>query len=162
MNPIDYSALPLRDIHLPGPVDWWPLAYGWWLLLGSVVIALIAVWLRRRSRFRERAALKGLKAVAKALAGGRAPAWCIQQISMTMRRFAMSSSRGVPVAGLTGDQWLRFLDSRWERDEFSEGIGRVLIYGPYAPAERVSADDVGALNALCIDWVRAQRPAAEA
>jgi hypothetical protein len=79
---------------------------------------------------------------------------------MTMRRFAMSASGGVPVAGLTGEQWLRFLDSRWERDEFSAGIGRVLIYGPYAPADRISADDVGALNALCIDWVRAQHPAA--
>jgi hypothetical protein len=159
MNPVDYSALPLRDIHLPEPVAWWPLAYGWWILLGMVLIAALAAWLRYRRRYRERAALKGLKAVAKALANGRAPGWCIQQISMIMRRFAMSIAGAAPVAGMTGEQWLSFLDSRWERDEFSEGIGRVLIYGPYAPADRISSDDVGALNMLCIDWVRAQRPA---
>jgi hypothetical protein len=77
---------------------------------------------------------------------------------MILRRFAMSVGGAAPVAGLTGEAWLRFLDSRWARDEFSGGIGRVLIFGPYAPPGRVSASDVSALNELCIDWIRAQRP----
>lgn len=37
----------LKDIQLPEPVSWWPLAYGWWVLIGLVVFAL-AVWLVRR------------------------------------------------------------------------------------------------------------------
>jgi len=160
MNPTDFSELPLRDIHLPGAVAWWPPAYGWWILLGLLCVAGAAwVW-RYRSHYRERAALRGLRAVAADLAAGRAPAACIQRISMILRRFAMSVAGPTPVAGITGDAWLRFLDSRWPRDEFSAGIGRVLIFGPYAPPDRVSAGDVGALNELCMDWVRAQRPAA--
>jgi hypothetical protein len=162
MNQIDFSQLPLRDIHLPDPVAWWPPAVGWWIVLGLLGLAVLALWLRHRHRLRERAALKGLKAVAKALAEGREPVFCIQQISMILRRFAMSTAGATPVAGLTGERWLEFLDSRWERDEFSGGGGRVLIYGPYAPADRVGADDVDALNALCMDWIRAQRPPAEA
>jgi hypothetical protein len=158
MNPNDFSQLPLRDIHLPDPVGWWPPAYGWWLLAGMLLIGA-ALWSwRYRSHYRERAALRGLRAVARELAAGGSPARCIQSISMIVRRFSMSVAGQGPVAGLTGDDWLEFLDSRWGRDEFAAGIGRVLIYGPYAPPDRVSADDVGAVNDLCMDWVKAQRP----
>jgi len=160
MNPTDYSQLPLRDIHLPAAIGWWPLAPGWWIVLGIVVAGLAFAGWRYHRAFRERAALRSLKAVARTLAEGGSPAACVQRISMILRRFAMSVAGGRPVAGLTGDAWLEFLDSRWSRDEFSGGIGRVLVYGPYAPPERVSAADVSALNQLCLDWVRAQRPEA--
>jgi hypothetical protein len=158
MNPIDYSQLPLRDIHLPGPISWWPLAYGWWILLAVVGVAGALGWLYYRRRYRERAAIRGLKSVAEALAEGTAPVVCVQRISMILRRFAMSIGESKSVAGLTGESWLNFLDRRWERDEFLAGVGRVLIYGPYAPPGRVSAGDANALNELCLDWVRAQRP----
>lgn len=158
MNPTDFSQLPLRDIHLPEAVSWWPLAIGWWVLIGIAVAGLLAAAWQYHRKARERAAIRGLRAVARALADGSAPAACVQRTSMILRRFAMSVAGHAPVAGLTGDAWLRFLDSRWGRDEFSAGAGRVLIFGPYAPPERVSAADVSALNALCIDWIRAQRP----
>jgi hypothetical protein len=158
MNPTDFSELPLRDIHLPAAIPWWPPAIGWWLLLGAVCAAALAFVWRYRSHYRERAALRALRAVALQLAEGREPAACVQRISMILRRFAMSIAGQTPVAGLTGDAWLRFLDSRWGRDEFSAGTGRVLIFGPYAPPDRVGAEDVSTLNELCMDWVRAQRP----
>lgn len=47
------SGPELRDIHVPG-ASWWPLAPGWWLVLGLLVIALLALawwlprWWRRR------------------------------------------------------------------------------------------------------------------
>lgn len=156
MNPTDLSQL--RDIHLPGAIAWWPPAPGWWALLGVILLGLGVLWWRHRQRFRERAALRGLKAVAQALAAGTEPVVCIQRISMILRRFAMSLEGRAPVAGLTGEHWLGYLDSRWGRDEFSAGTGRVLIFGPYAPAGRVSGSDVGALAALCMDWIRSQRP----
>ena len=86
------------------------------------------------------------------------PDFLLIALGAVLRRFAMSLEGRAPVAGLTGERWLGFLDSRWSRDEFSAGAGRVLIFGPYAPAGRVSGSDVGALASLCMDWVRAQRP----
>jgi hypothetical protein len=160
MNPTDLSAL--RDIHLPEAIGWWPLAPGWWTLLGLLVVILGALFWRYQRRFRERAALRGLKAVERSLAAGTEPVLCVQRISMILRRFAMSLEGRAPVAGLTGESWLRYLDSRWGRDEFSAGTGRMLIFGPYAPAGRVSGSDVGALAALCMDWIRAQRGPATA
>ena len=37
---MDENALPLRDLHLPDAIGWWPPAPGWW-----VVIALLAAGL---------------------------------------------------------------------------------------------------------------------
>jgi hypothetical protein len=31
----------LRDIHLPEPVQWWPLAPGWWILISLLLVALV-------------------------------------------------------------------------------------------------------------------------
>lgn len=45
-NPLDL----LRDIHLPEPVSWWPLAPGWWILIiaGCLLSGwLIRLWYRR-------------------------------------------------------------------------------------------------------------------
>ena len=53
MNPLDPATLPLRDIHLPLPVDGWPPAPGWWLValvVASLVAAGVVRW--RRDRFR--------------------------------------------------------------------------------------------------------------
>lgn len=59
----------LHDIHLPPPVGWWPLAWGWWGLAGLALATLCgAVWavrwyLRqpRQLALRELAALRSRK-----------------------------------------------------------------------------------------------------
>jgi hypothetical protein len=157
MNPTDYSQLPLRDIHLPDAIGWWPPAVGWWMLLGLGIVAGAIVLWRYRSRFRERAALRALRAARAALETGAVPVDCVQKVSIVIRRFAISVGSGVPVAGLTGEQWLAFLDSRWDRSAFAEGAGRLMIYGPYAPPGRVAREDVATLTDLCIEWIGAQR-----
>src|SRR5262245_54923082 len=105
MNQTDFSQLPLRDIHLPGAVGWWPPAFGWWLLLtlAFVAAALYALHLYR-ARHR-RAALRGLTRVRAALERGVEPVVCLQNVSTILRRFAMTSAAragadGVDVPGL--------------------------------------------------------------
>ena len=54
----------LRDIHLPPPISWWPLAPGWWILIFAGTFA--SIWLtktlvqRYRSNLYRRQALKKL------------------------------------------------------------------------------------------------------
>jgi len=59
MNADDPSSIPLRDIHLPDPIGWWPPAPGWSIVLGLLVLAsaglAFALWHRHRRRLQRAA-----------------------------------------------------------------------------------------------------------
>ena len=176
MNPTDFTQLPLRDIHLPALIAWWPPAPGWWIAATLVVAALVAFGLYYRSGRHRRAALRSVGKMRAALEQGQEPVACLQRVSTTLRRFAMTTAdqqnvaalRAVDgvadrpdsdeVAGLTGVRWLRYLDSRWKRDEFSRGAGRLLLAAPYARPETIDRQHALDLTVLCADWLEAQRP----
>ena len=46
------ETLPLRDIHLPDPIGWWPLAPGWWGVLGLVLLIISGIFWWRRKKHR--------------------------------------------------------------------------------------------------------------
>jgi hypothetical protein len=161
MNPsVDYSQLPLRDIHLPDAVGWWPPAPGWWLILFGIFAVLVYAGIRRYRFRRHRAALRALAGIAAELERGAEPVTCLQTLSAVLRRFVMtvaqpSEARTVP--GLTGTRWLEYLDERWTADAFRNGVGRMLLEAPYAPEHSVSPDRARELTSLCADWIRAQQ-----
>ena len=161
MNPtVDLSQLPLRDIHLPGPVGWWPPAIGWWFLAALVLVG-IALYAAHFYRTRhKRAALKAVTRVRTALEQGAEPVACLQFLSTILRRFAMTSAARAAgeadVAGLIGDRWLRFLDGRWNRTDFSAGLGKRLTAAPYARPNSIERATALELTALCTAWLAAQ------
>lgn len=155
---LDPGQLPLRDIHLPEAIGWWPPAMGWWMLAGAVLLGAVIWALRYRAAWRQRAAMVELKAALEALRAGGDPVICAQHLSTTLKRFAMTlSSQPETVAGLTGEPWLAWLDSRWEREAFSEGAGQGLLSAPYVGAGRLDHEHCLELGLLCQDWVRAQK-----
>lgn len=162
MNPgVDFSQLPLRDIHLPGEVSWWPPAPGWWLLLLLGLAVLAFAGLRHYRYRRQRAALRTIAGIATRLENGDEPVHCLQELSAVLRRFVMTiaapaDTQSVP--GLTGARWLEYLDRHWSGGSFRHGAGRMLLDAPYAPTHSVSREQALALMQLCTDWVREQRP----
>ena len=53
MNPVlDPAQLPLRDIHLPEAIGLWPPAFGWWILVGAVLVGMVFWALRYRAGWR--------------------------------------------------------------------------------------------------------------
>lgn len=164
MNPsIDVSDLPLRDIHLPEPVSWWPPAPGWWLLVAAVVIALaFALWQRYRTR-RTRAALRAIRRIGAELDAGAPPVECLQQLSVVLRRFVMSTAAGDDarqVPGLVGSRWLEYLDARGGGGSFRDGPGRLLLDGPYVPENSLGREDAAEIGRLLERWIKSQRPGA--
>jgi len=158
MNPtFDPAQLPLRDIHLPEQIPWWPPALGWWFLaaalLGIAIPLGAYIWRHRRHR----AARRALNEIARALAGGAEPAECAQQASIVLRRAAMTlGGRASEAAGLVGERWLAYLHSRIEEPVFSDDFGRLLLDVPYRAPEGITAEQAAALCRACVAWVNAQ------
>ena len=151
------QSLELRDIHLPAEPSFWPPAPGWWLLFGLLVA--MALWLGRlgwgqyrRVRRRQRILLE-LDRLERA--GLHGPT-LIAAISALLKRVALSRYPRTEVAALTGEAWLAFLDRTGGEGRFSDGAGRVLAHGAYAPQTREGEqqDNEQALLSFARDWLR--------
>jgi len=159
MNPAAQQPLPLKDIHLPDPVSWWPLAPGWWglviLILLLVGLFFIGRTLYRRGQLRREAhkALQDIQTQYKTHQDDRQLA---ADLSTLLRRVTLSYSSRDDVASLTDDAWLYFLDRGVAKtkfkDAFSNGAGRVLIDAPYKPTVNI---DSAALLKTCAVWIDA-------
>jgi len=169
INLIDPLAA-LHDIHLPPSIGWWPPAPGWWLLLvlAMVLIASLFWWLRRRGMQQHRsspitvkqivaAANMEMDRLAEDIGAGLAPRQAAADGSRLLRRVAIQLAilRGDTndVAGMTGEAWLCWLDAQWDRDDFSQGVGRELLDAPYRHKLDV---DLSALMSLSRTWLEKQ------
>lgn len=153
--------LPLRDIHLPEPGTWWPLAPGWWLLLGVVILIGLMLWALRlwlRHVSRRKRALAKFKALQERHLRGESAHSLVSELSVLIRRTAISLYPREEAAGLTGEDWLHWLDKAADLDPekgFCTPAGRSLINAPYRPETDVDMDGLLAISA---DWFSHIRP----
>jgi hypothetical protein len=144
------NALPLRDLHLPEAIGWWPLAPGWWVLIA--IVAAFAAWFAWREyrlwRFNapRRHALRELERFETEYLEHRNPVVLGKQVSELLRRGMLAYAPRAEVAGLTGEAWLAWLDEGLPVPYFHTEGGKSLLQLPYRdPDGDVSDVDVGAL-----------------
>ena len=159
------GTLVLRDIHGLDAIPWWPLAPGWWYLLGLagllVLLALLREWMiysgiwlgwRADARRQLRAMKKALRledqhlpALKKALRT-EDPRVLAGRLSELLRRIAMARSGRREAAGLTGDDWLQWLNANDSSRFDWEERGQMLLTAPYMPpAMEVQRKELAAL-----------------
>ncbi|HEX5126979.1 MAG TPA: DUF4381 domain-containing protein [Rhodocyclaceae bacterium] len=155
MNP---ALSGLRDIHLPPPISWWPPAPGWWLLVALVpllgLVFYIVLRLRRRNRWRV-VALAELTHLRQQYAAQNLSAQkLVGELSVLLRRVAISRFPREQVASLSGEAWLEFLDhALGDEAVFKTDGGRLLSVAPYLPSTAIAEDSLNALLALCERWL---------
>ncbi len=152
MNP---TELPIKDIHLPEPVSWWPPAVGWWILAVMLPVAVfILVWLYKRMT--RKTALKAAKRYLAAIKQdtSRDDYQKLCALSVLIRRTAISHFPRTETASLIGAQWLEFLETPMSDKRFSEGVGQLLLDVPYRKAGTEDLK-IGELIQLCEDWLQA-------
>lgn len=146
----------LKDIHLPEIIGWWPPALGWWLLLvlSLVVLLLVLVGIRKkRERMAPyRAAMKEFDRITVDYRTHNDAIKLSQQLSILLRRIAISVMPRSEVAGLTGEMWLEYLDKLSGETILCSDSGRQLLQAPYRAGVAVDAD---ALLATCKQWISA-------
>jgi len=153
MNP---TLLDLKDIHEPEAIGWWPPAIGWWLVAIAVpVLIILLVWLYKR--LTRKTALKTANKILAQIKRDKSlnNLQKLSDLSVLVRRVAISVSPRAKAAGLTGRQWLEFLDASVKGLPFSEGIGQLLADAPYRKTPPTELE-VSQLIDLCEDWLKAQ------
>lgn len=159
------TELELRDIHLPDAVSWWPPAPGWWIVAGVLLLTLLIGYMARkhyRSKALQRQIVAEIETIKNNYQSHKNTYTLTQSLSVLLRRSCISFYPRHETAGLTGEDWLHYLDSTYPEKSsssdspFQQGVGKILASAPYM-AEKSSTDiDGNALLELCEKWLQAQ------
>ncbi|MFV0934756.1 DUF4381 domain-containing protein [Pseudomonas jessenii] len=158
MNPNVPSVEQLKGIALPAPVSYAPQTWGWWVLLGLVVVAVLLVsarryWQWRRDRYR-REALVRLAQLQKCSDDLNA----LRELPELLKRVALSMSpvrNTKPVGALGGKDWQAFLARHSAQPlpaDFSQQLAQ-LAYTPDATLLALPNDQRQHLFGTCKRWV---------
>ena len=139
----------LRDVIHPVDPGFWPPAMGWWIVLVLVILCLIGALYLFRSiylRLAETSFVREVDALAQLQ-----PREAVVELSILMRRIAMTRFPRHSVAGLSGEDWLQFLDQSGNTDQFTTGPGRALVSAPYSD---LIPENLDPLFKICRDWAK--------
>ena len=151
------EQLPLKDIHIPEPIGIWPLAWGWYGLIGLLIVIIIAL-IYGIKRIKQRAAIKSAAKLLAAIKQQKQDnLQSLADLSIWLRRVVITVAPRSDVASLTGTAWLNYLDSVFTDAPFSQGVGRCLADSPYR--KNLPEDiDIDQLFSLCERWLAKQKP----
>jgi len=145
----------LRDIHLPPPVSFWPPAPGWTVLAAIILLigfVLAYFYLKRCERARAKnAALKKLQQLQQLQDQQLNAVFLLGQLSSLLKRVALAYFPREQVAGLTGVNWLLFLNKTGDTKNFTSTAGRLLMSGPY---QNKITENITPLFAYSKEWIR--------
>lgn len=153
------ATLELKDIHLPDTISWWPLAPGWWILLGGIILITLLFFVIKKHRARKRTkkiALAELEKIRHFYQQDDDAVALIRSLSTLMRRASISFYPRHDASSLTGKDWLNYLENTAPTKGFLHSDGQVLASAPYLPENHLPNVNTEALLTLCEDWLRAQ------
>jgi len=154
--------LDLKDIHLPDAISWWPLAPGWWILLAVVICTILFIFIARKIYIKKqlkRDIHRELDKIKNIYQQTQNKSQLAKSLSVLLRRASISyypdtRNNG---AGLTGQQWLSWLDNTARRPQetkqFQSEVGNVLINAPYLPDNTDLDFDAEALIDISENWL---------
>ena len=149
MNPDIDPLAELRDVILPPDPSFWPPAIGWWMAAILFVVLIATAFYGARYLFARHARTSVVQRVSslKNLDSKSA----VVELSILLKKIAVTKFPRAQVAGLTGRKWLEFLDQSGDTDQFTKGPGKILATAPYS---KQIAEDLNPVFDLCEDWVR--------
>ncbi len=147
----------LRDIHLPDPITWWPLAPGWYVLMCLMFIfALFIAYLDHRRRVHARAknqALELLQVYKQQYEKENNTQMTSARISELLRRVALVYYPRSEVASINGPAWIDFLNKTSKGIDFKP-VQTMLLESPFKPSEQIN---IKPLITRSEQWIKQRR-----
>jgi len=135
--PADVTAqlAQLRDIHLPDAISWWPLAPGWWVLAGVLLVgvACVAVFEFRRRRSLKYKALQELDQLRRGKAFELSTQGLAAELCVLIRRVVLNGADGSRYASTHGDAWGACLAA--SPNGMPTDIARYIARAPYVDCD---------------------------
>ena len=143
MNADPTSLDNLRDLAEPSPVSWWPLAPGWWVVLGLLALitgwVVVRTWRHWRANAYRRAALRELQSAND-----------VSQIAEILKRAALVAYPRSDVAALTGPAWIDWLAAAQKQPVPAE-VADALTRGVFDHTRPMNLNE---LRSFAADWIR--------
>lgn len=162
MNP-DIASIPLRDIHLPESISWWPLAPGWWITLGLLALAAVTVYLLKIFRDKQQLGKQSMQEFTTLVSQyqqDRDARQLLTSLSQLLRRVCITQFDDENIASLTGEAWLDFLDDALSNHKhqsslsFRGELGNYLVTAQYKKSISIDEQRLDHLLILSKAWLR--------
>ncbi|WP_375748723.1 DUF4381 domain-containing protein [Vibrio sp. HN007] len=142
--------LPLDVLQLPEPPGFWPFAWGWWSLLGSLLLIIITIYGIWKWQKKRNAAKKAALSLLNLERHTISPSGAMEIV----RQAVLSYYPRAKVAQLSGTSWLAFLDSQVKQPIFADHVDTWLaaLYEEDAEYEREQ------LIEHCHQWLQSALP----
>ncbi|MGJ7095305.1 DUF4381 domain-containing protein [Vibrio hannami] len=142
--------LPLDALQIPEPPGFWPFAWGWWSLLGSIVVTILIIYGVWKWQKKRHAAKKAALSLLNLERSTISPSGAMEIV----RQAVLSYYPRTKVANLSGASWLKFLDSQVKQPIFSEHVDTWLA----ALYEKNAQFDREQLVEQCQLWIQSALP----
>ena len=112
------QPLDLSPVITPDAPTWWPLAWGWWaVIITSIILITLVFYIAKRRKNNQQPKQEALSYFTNSQSSDRLSPSEAQRI---LRQAALSYFPREKVAGLAGDDWLKFLDTQLKKPLFIE------------------------------------------
>lgn len=135
----------LKDIHLPEPISWWPLAWGWWAVLALLVLAVLALIIRHWRGRVYRATIAELETLSRDNTALQSRA-----LSTLLKRVGLH--RGRNIESLSGQAWADYLT----QNGFSNEQADFIAFASYANPNDYTAPEWQGLQTNAKRWIKQQ------
>lgn len=139
----------IHDIYIPDGVSMFPLAYGWWVILSSLIaiffLAKLILWSIRTSK--KKYALNTLKNIDTS-----SPVDAALKMSELLRRICNVKYK--KASALYGKEWIDFLNEK-SSHKISGDTANLLIYAPFMDIEdkTYQTETAVELKNFCKNWI---------
>lgn len=151
----------LQALDLPMEIGFWPIAWGWWVLLVLLVCITLAStiwWKRNRYRF---FAKKRLVAYFHDYNQTKNLHVYCQHAAYLLRELAITHYGRSTVSSLNGNEWIVFLNAKVKTPIFDEKTASYLTQAPFCDADYFNTHftnvGVDQLHKQLLNWVRYHR-----